>query len=105
LEEYVQATQAAREADQRRVEAATIDDAVLEDHEGRNIENPLYYQFESNLRSFIAICGFSRADFSILYEPVEAILSVRHRGRGLVIGPMDAFVLFLRSPRSGMAFE
>jgi hypothetical protein len=84
-----------RNADRLQVEGADIDDTLLEGDGQQGSETPLDSQFSGDVRAFVSITGFSPADFEVLSEPLDVILSVRRRGRHPVIGPMDSFLLFL----------
>jgi hypothetical protein len=66
--------------------------------------NPIIRQYSSNVRAFFTMCGFAPADFAALYEPLESILTMAHRGRPTVINARDSFFLFLHWLRSGRPF-
>jgi hypothetical protein len=87
-----------------RVERTSIHAAVREDEGEDQSGDPITYQFSSNVSAFVKMCGFSPADFAVLFEPLEPILTVPHRGRPTVIGARDAFFLFLHWLRSGRSY-
>jgi hypothetical protein len=81
------------------------DDELLQPEVQFERMNPIYSLYMSDDHRFAVVCGFSPADFMILYRLVEPVLSVRHRGRARVIGPVDRFLLFLHWLKTGNSAE
>jgi hypothetical protein len=104
---YLQGVEEARRARRLLIEETEIDDALFDDEgdDPRVSRNPIHRELSGDIRAFVLATGFSPVDFSVLYEPLDPVLSVRHRGREPVIGPLDSFLLFLHWLRTGSSFE
>jgi hypothetical protein len=87
------------------VETTEVNDTLSEEEEPTTSKSPLQAQLSSDVQAFVSIYGFSSADFSALYEPLESILSATHRGRYPAIDLLDSFLLFLHWLRTGSSFE
>jgi hypothetical protein len=86
------------------VERTEIDATFIDEEDEQDSTNAIYSDLRQDVASFTAFCGFSPPDFANLYGPLEDLLSVVHRGRRRVIGPIDSFLLFLHWLRTGNSF-
>jgi hypothetical protein len=59
----------------------TIDNELLDADEVSPTENPIFEQILTNTGRFPVVCGFSNADFQVLYDNLGGTLAVQKRGR------------------------
>jgi hypothetical protein len=105
LERYVERVRADRAEFQHEIDAVEFIPELLEDDDATPSEDPIYSQFSSLPEPFYDMCGFSVADFDILYDMAEERIRSFGRGRHRILGSRDSFFLLLHWLRTGTAIH
>jgi hypothetical protein len=95
IERYMQRVRDDHSEFLNQIEAIEVTADLLNDNDDAVPESPFYYRFRELPQDFYEVCGFSIADFDILYQIAEARSISTGRGRRRVLGPRDSFLLFL----------
>jgi hypothetical protein len=74
-----------------QIEAIEVTAELLDDSDDAVPEDPFYNRFRESTQYFSDACGFSVADFDILYQTAEARLTSTGLGCRRVLGPSDSF--------------